>query len=595
MELLRKARVKAHFRHTKTGVAPVMEHERKIPVQLGLFDAPTIAAVQTINEPVISAKTESEKEYDDYMDGADMQELLDQIGNYNEGIDRLERELQEPYLNPEEIDELESDLIRTEMARDKLQERLDTMKPVKTSEVIAAVIEAAKPETRIQAQEALFGKPEPEESVKQEEKAYRFEPEIKKNVKTGVFEETAILEDWSSVDLKKIGTVKYKEGQEKPSWMPDIDRKMFHDNANTLVFFDMGNGMYYVECATLKNKYMMSYNFSGQRQSDSMISGRRCAIMPAELAVITETYYRDAERAELNKKYQQKVQDYGTAKKERIKTVGKNKALWDHVYLWERMTGNNRGRQNVNFWSDWRKVCEDKDQKKTDLECQNEENESSYTKGRETSYGKSGTKKILFDKYGVLVKRQNGDEITRDEVNQLDGALQEVYSVFGDKSGMAKKFELVVSHAGEKMQHARKAIGLFNSSYHAIGVSWTGNESAGMTLAHEFAHFMDYWMADKTGRRSGWFASDDWNSDTGQIAKTFRDNMNEKQTSKYQNRTCECFARAFEQYFYWKRSGKVLNGKNYAKAAVFNERLRPMIEKWLSNNSELMKAFIRGL
>ena len=161
-----KARVKAHFRHTRTGVAPVMEHERKIPVQLGLFDAPTIQAVQTINEPVPSVEPE-----EDYMDGADMQELLDQIGNYNEGIDKLERELQDQWLNPEEIEELEADLIRAEMARDKLQDRLDAMRPAKTPEVIAAVIEAAKPETRVQAQEALFGKPDPEESVSQQSEA----------------------------------------------------------------------------------------------------------------------------------------------------------------------------------------------------------------------------------------------------------------------------------------------------------------------------------------------------------------------------------------------------------------------------------------
>jgi hypothetical protein len=137
MELLQKGRVKAHFRHTKTGVAPVMEHERKVPVQLGLFDAPTIQAVQTINEPVPSVEPE-----EDFMDGADMQELLDQIGNYNEGIDRLERELQEPYLNPEEIDELESELIRTEIARDKLQDRLDAMKPTK----VVPVVEVEKKE-----------------------------------------------------------------------------------------------------------------------------------------------------------------------------------------------------------------------------------------------------------------------------------------------------------------------------------------------------------------------------------------------------------------------------------------------------------------
>lgn len=580
MELLQKGRVKAHFRHTKTGVAPVVEHERKVPVQLGLFDAPTIQAVQTINEPVISAKAESEKEYDDFMDGADMQEILDQIGNYNEGIDRLERELQEPYLNPEEIDELEAELVRTEMARDKLQDRLDAMKPAKTPEVIAAVIEAVKPETRIQAQEALFGKPEPEESVKQEEKTYRFEPEIKTDVNTGVSEHADFLMDYSKIDLRKIGSVKYAAGVDPPQWMPTINTRLFHLAENTLRVFKMPDGMYYVETEAY-GKYELTKNPDLKKT---------VAIMPPELVVITQSYYRDWAKAE-----EKRMAEEGNYRVSRIKTVSRNKASYPQIYLWERMTGKKYHQSEHEFWQTYGGQREELEQKLVDVNCQDDESQTSYTKGQETSYGMSGTKKILFDKYGVLVKRQNGDEITRDEVNQLDGALQEVYSIFGDKSGMAKKFKLVVSHAGEKMQHARKAIGLFNPSYHAIGVSWTGDESAGMTLAHEFAHFMDYWMADKTGRKSGWFASDDWNGDTGQIAKTFRDNMNKVQKSKYQNRTCECFARAMAQYFQHKKTGEVISDGNYAKAAVFNERLRPMIDKWLSDNGELMKAFIRGL
>jgi hypothetical protein len=155
---------------------------------------------------------------------------------------------------------------------------------------------------------------------------------------------------------------------------------------------------------------------------------------------------------------------------------------------------------------------------------------------------------------------------------------------------MAKKFELKVSHSGEKHMHARKCCGIFFPYYHAIGVMFSGDkEQAGFTMAHEWAHFMDNYAGKQNGRH---FASDDYSGDAYAIANTFRKNMNERQSSKYMNRTCECFARALEQYAAHKTNmgGRYDPVDCYAKADVFTERIIPMIDKWLETNNELLKA-----
>jgi hypothetical protein len=116
--------------------------------------------------------------------------------------------------------------------------------------------------------------------------------------------------------------------------------------------------------------------------------------------------------------------------------------------------------------------------------------------------------------------------------------------------------------------------------------------SKGFTLAHEFAHFMDNWLGKKNKRN---FASDDYNSVAGKIAKTFREKMeNLDIATGYHKRTCECFARALEQYFAIKtgNDSEYSNQKYYIKdTKYFEETFSPMIEKFLSENEHLLKAF----
>lgn len=239
--------------------------------------------------------------------------------------------------------------------------------------------------------------------------------------------------------------------------------------------------------------------------------------------------------------------------------------------------------------------------KRLDLQIQREENLNSYNKGMETSYGDSNTHDDLLESHGVKIKTQNGKRMTADQKMQIDESLTQIYQSFGDRSSMAKKFGLKISHSGEKLMFARKALGLYVPSMNAIGVSNNpDHDKFGFTLAHEYAHFVDNYLGKQTGRH---FASDNHNSTAGKIAYEFRKLMNKGKftESDYANRTCECFARCMEQYHAMSTEGddaikSAKEGKPYHESeghvskSIFNSTIKPMVEKFFQENNELLKA-----
>ena len=130
--------------------------------------------------------------------------------------------------------------------------------------------------------------------------------------------------------------------------------------------------------------------------------------------------------------------------------------------------------------------------------------------------------------------------------------------------------------------HARKAIGIFYNVYKAIG---TSENDMTQTLSHEIAHFMDFYATQNRQIKRA-HASDEEGSLERRISKMFRQNMNEKQHTAYQNRSCECFARAFEQYFNPKK-GQV---ENYCKPEVFENELKPLIKTFLDEFSKIVES-----
>lgn len=286
--------------------------------------------------------------------------------------------------------------------------------------------------------------------------------------------------------------------------------------------------------------------------------------------------------------------DRGAKAKLRMKTIAKDRATTAHLQLIQKAKSLSSQRDT---WPSFREYLKDLNQGSSDMELQMEENESAYQKGRETSYGRKGSLTYLQDSHGVLVKRQNGDEMTAFEVDEVKKALDSVYSVFGDRSELARNSKLLISHSGEKRMHASKFLGIYIPGRSAIGVTWgMGTKEAGFTLSHEFAHFMDNKIGVKSGRYH--FASDDPTSIEHEIASTFRDSMKEAQSSDYQNRTCECFARALEQFYVTETGDSDLYHEernstgNHPEQEVYMKKVYPLVKRFFAEKGEMLKSIM---
>jgi hypothetical protein len=243
-------------------------------------------------------------------------------------------------------------------------------------------------------------------------------------------------------------------------------------------------------------------------------------------------------------------------------------------------------------WDAYRLIKEEVKQKMLDMSCQIEDLQSSYAKGTETSYGDTNTSASLKETYGVLVKRQNGDAIKQEEIKDISAALDKIRPVFGDLKNISEGYGLKISHAGEKNMYARKAVGIFFDAHRAIGVSFANRDTDFLVLAHEYGHFLDS-RAGKT--LNHFFASDKPGSPESAVAREFRTVMNKTeertQNSKYLNRTCECFARAMEQYTAYKRSPehfkRYCGNEAYAGEEVFKKKIAPLVETVLAERHDL--------
>ncbi len=221
----------------------------------------------------------------------------------------------------------------------------------------------------------------------------------------------------------------------------------------------------------------------------------------------------------------------------------------------------------------------------------------------ETSFGESSTNDVLKEEYGILVKRQDGSQINPVEIEQLKTAWVNVNKAFGDLSLQAKESNLKLSHTGLKYVFASKAAGMYVPDMGTIAVSAKfGGEQFESTLAHETAHWIDNKIGKSNGRR---YASDDFESTAGLVARALRDNMNVKTDSKYVNATIECFARALEQYYAIETFGdeatlmfclspfdkerKYFTEDNYVSKSVYEEKLKPLIKKFFEEHNMFFK------
>ena len=242
--------------------------------------------------------------------------------------------------------------------------------------------------------------------------------------------------------------------------------------------------------------------------------------------------------------------------------------------------------------------------KTIDIRIQRTALSETYQKGMETSYGRSGVDKRLYNLFGIVVKRQNGERISVMDFDQIKEGWMDCVKVFGNLKPLSDKYQMVVSHSSRKYQFANKrAIGIFIPTIPAIGVSSKfGEVQFKTTMAHEVAHFLDYCVGQIRGLR---YSTDDFDSTSGKLVKLFRDNMNlaSSEQNDYINSSKECFARAFEQYFSYKLYG--FNGKvEYSEGQVEDDNyfendnyvsrgmwrlIEPLIEKFLDENKDVLE------
>ena len=422
-------------------------------------------------------------------------------------------------------------------------------------------------------------------------------------------------------DMKQIKQKNILE-QPKPNWILDIDQRAFSFNYHHLLTADAGDGNLYVSL----DGFHKRNRITGELEKPNMVK------MTKEHYAMTLDYYQNRQKAlnkqkaveEADRMIQKYKELYGEDTKipnkylkprgKAVKTVGKNKYLFSELRFMKEfdsefndptsMQSRPSGDQvQVKKLLKLKKAIEIS---KNNLNIAIEDYSSTYHKGKETSYGDSGTKDNLLKSHGIKVKNQDGSEIDDQEVDWIKSKMDEVFSVFGDRSSMSKDFNLKVSSARDKRQHASKAIGMFTPAFNAIGVSRVlGSQKAGFTLGHEFAHFMDYHMADKENN-SRKFASHDPNHIAGKIADTFRENMNKSSNKedKYLGSSHECFARALEQYQAMTVYGddvvkykdpligeiKYINEGSQVNAQVFNEKVRPLIEQMMKEKDAILKS-----
>lgn len=257
----------------------------------------------------------------------------------------------------------------------------------------------------------------------------------------------------------------------------------------------------------------------------------------------------------------------------------------------------------------WRKFREFLDYKIKDIEVHREDLSDVRKAALETSFGVSNTNDALLEKYGILVKRQNGDKINPAEIAQIESAWIKVNKVYGNMKPISQQVNLKISHSGDKFIFASKAIGMWVPSFSTIAASNKfGADEFDDTTGHETAHLIDYYIGKANGKR---YATDDYESTAGEIAFTFRKNLNFKTDSNYINSTKECFARALQQYFAVSSRGESATllysegsldaqesyfvSNNFVNQTVFTSVIKPLIEKFFQEQKEIFKtAFVES-
>lgn len=264
-----------------------------------------------------------------------------------------------------------------------------------------------------------------------------------------------------------------------------------------------------------------------------------------------------------------------------------------------------RGFANPDVSIYWRKFSEMMNYKMNDIEIQRDDLSEMRKAAIETSFGESNTNDTLQKNYGILVKRQNGDKINPIEIEQIKEAFISVQQKFGNLKEISLTKNIKISHTGVRYVFSSKAMGMYVPSMGTIAVSDKyGDTMFKIILAHEYAHFIDNYIGELSGKR---YSTDDYENTAGKIAFLFRDNMNKpkQKHTKYTNATKECFARAFEQFYGVETFGEdagisfsdkpldkfttFFSADDFVNKTIYENQLKPLILQFFTENADIFK------
>ena len=258
--------------------------------------------------------------------------------------------------------------------------------------------------------------------------------------------------------------------------------------------------------------------------------------------------------------------------------------------------------ETVKYWKWFKDFI---DYKSKDIASQRADLSESRKAALETSFGESNTSDILKEEFGLLVKRQNGDDIKPFEVDEIRNAWVSVREGLGEFKDSFLENKIKISHSGKRLIFASKAVGVFIPEMGTVGVSNKyGETQFKLTLAHELGHFIDWLIGKSQGKR---WATDDYEGILGKIAFVFRDNMNKPKhlQNDYANNTKECFARAIEEYYGYKVLGEkallkhsyveldreysIFNADDFVSKGKFEQVLLPLLEEFFEEYKDFFK------